>query len=117
VFAGCPQAQSKWEDADVAWDILRRGPEPLRSQVRPGLPAEGQRPPLLQAPPVPAAWPALQLERPPAPGGPRCRHLRSESSLCITALRSDCCGGHGDRERAPLVQAPRHPSLPFSNVL
>lgn len=26
--------QSKWEDADVAWDIIRKGPEPLRSQVR-----------------------------------------------------------------------------------
>ncbi len=26
--------QSKWEDGDVAWDIVRRGPEPLRSQVR-----------------------------------------------------------------------------------
>lgn len=25
--------QSKWEDGDVAWDIVRRGPEPLRSQV------------------------------------------------------------------------------------
>lgn len=25
--------QSKWEDADVAWDIIRKGPEPLRSQA------------------------------------------------------------------------------------
>ncbi|PRW05688.1 DEAD DEAH box helicase, partial [Chlorella sorokiniana] len=28
--------QSKWEDGDVAWDIVRRGPEPLRSQFTTG---------------------------------------------------------------------------------
>ncbi|KAL4443480.1 hypothetical protein ABPG75_011217 [Micractinium tetrahymenae] len=32
----CVILQSKWEDADVAWDIIRRGPEPLRSQFSTG---------------------------------------------------------------------------------
>ncbi|PSC72530.1 DEAD-box ATP-dependent RNA helicase chloroplastic isoform B [Micractinium conductrix] len=32
----CVIMQSKWEDADVAWDIIRRGPEPLRSQFTTG---------------------------------------------------------------------------------
>jgi hypothetical protein len=28
----CVVVQSRWEDAEAAWDIIRKGPEPLRSQ-------------------------------------------------------------------------------------
>ncbi len=29
----CVILQSKWEDAEVAWGIIKKGPEALRSQV------------------------------------------------------------------------------------
>ena len=29
----CVVVQSKWEDADAAWAIIKKGPEPLRSQA------------------------------------------------------------------------------------
>ncbi|KAI3428051.1 hypothetical protein D9Q98_006436 [Chlorella vulgaris] len=32
----CVILQSKWEDPDAAWDIIRKGPEPLRSQFSTG---------------------------------------------------------------------------------
>lgn len=118
--------QSKWEDADVAWDIIRRGPEPLRSQV-PACSARGQgggrRPPAVPAAlcclppptkPVASTEPAVSiLQFYPIPWHPPAPPLL-RSSPRVTAWCSTCCTPAAWPRPAPSSTAPSHDTLAAS---